>query len=149
MCIVIGTSGNHFSYSKGVRAKPHKWQLQQQQQQQQQSNAPNPTSEPKESSASTSQLGVEKTFPTSTASLAVPDETDLRPGIKNNGQSSPNLLRRRTRGQRQRSPMSPPQEETANHKRTVSLQDIIHESYIPEVGVIHINIESDFIIVYH
>ena len=108
--------------SKGVRAKPHKWQIQQQ-------SVPSSTSETKEPSE-------EQALPLSTTKLTVPDEMDLRPGIKNNGQSSPNL-RRRQRIQQQKTNQ---EKFASNHKRTVSLQDIMQEGdscqNIPEVSEI-------------
>ena len=56
-------------YSKGVRAKPHKWQLQQ--------NSMTTGSETKDMTEQQQTLSATK--------LTLPDETDLRPGIKNNG----------------------------------------------------------------
>jgi len=78
-------------------------------------------------------------------SLTVPDETDLRPGIKNNRQRvSPNVLRRRFKQQHEQDQQQQQQQQIdknkkllKNHKRTVSLQEIIQEDQscqnIPEV----------------
>ena len=100
-------------YSKGVRAKPHKWQLQQ--------NSMTTGSETKDMTEQQQTLSATK--------LTLPDETDLRPGIKNNGNSSPNLRRQQKTTQ---------QGAVTNHKRTVSLNDIMNETNschqnIPEV----------------
>ena len=112
------------SCSKGVRAKLPKWQLEK------------TTTTNESTSASTNkpvdQSPEDSPVPSTRLSsqLTVPDETDLRPGIKNNGNTSPNVLRRRHKTSQEK-PHS-------NHKRTVSLQDMIQEDdscqNIPEVS---------------
>ncbi|XP_066911175.1 PDZ domain-containing protein 8-like [Clytia hemisphaerica] len=103
---------NTYCTSKGVRAKLPKWQLEKTASNESTSTSKPIDQSPEDSPDPSNRLSTQ---------LTVPDETDLRPGIKNNGSASPNVLRRRHKTSQEKPPS------LSNHKRTVSLQDMIQE----------------------
>ena len=132
-----------------MRAKPPKWQAKQTPATNNKvSTSTNAEENQQKQSSSSSENSPMLARIPSPDSLAVPDETDLRPGIKNNGrQASPNVLRRRFKQQHEQQQQQQQQQQQTeknkkflkNHKRTVSLQEIIQEDKscqnIPEVGI--------------
>lgn len=112
--IFVKTNCFSFCSSHGVRAKPPIWQK---------SGAVSRANEDQEYDEEASKLQEQSTSPRP-YSVKVPTLHDLRPGMKNSGRASPNILQRRKK-----------------MTRRVSLDDIIKQdkscNSIPEVGFVY------------